>query len=81
MRDAFCRYLDLDASKVHVDDVPIVAFGGSGDRAMIGMFEYGKGMKRAGLWDLLTYVSAVSGSYWSLAAYYTWAGASMDAVI
>lgn len=83
VRDAFCRYLDLDPSEVHVDDVPIVAFGGSGGgyRAMIGLVGYGKEMKRTGLWDLLTYVSGVSGSCWSLAAYYTWAGASMDAVI
>ncbi len=83
VRDAFCRYLDLDPLEVHVDDVPIVAFGGSGGgyRAMIGLLEYGKEMKRTGLWGLLTYVSGVSGSCWSLAAYYTWASASMDSVI
>ena len=82
-RDAFCRYLGVDPSEVHVDDVPVVAFGGSGGgyRAMIGMLGYGNEMKRTGLWDLLTYVSGVSGSCWSLAAYYTWAGASMDSVI
>ncbi|KIX00994.1 uncharacterized protein Z518_10060 [Rhinocladiella mackenziei CBS 650.93] len=83
VRDAFCRYLDLDPSQVHVDDVPIVAFGGSGGgyRAMIGLLGYGEEMKRTGLWDLLTYVSGVSGSCWSLAAYYTWGGASMQRVI
>ncbi|OCT50771.1 putative cytosolic phospholipase A2 [Cladophialophora carrionii] len=83
VRDAFCRYLGLDPAEVHVDDVPIVAFGGSGGgyRAMIGMLGYGDEMKRSGLWDVLTYVSGVSGSCWSLAAYYTWAGTSMDAVI
>jgi phospholipase A2 len=83
VREAFCRYLDLDPADVHVEDVPVVAFGGSGGgyRAMISMLGYGQEMKRSGLWDLLTYVSGVSGSCWSLAAYYTWAGTSMDAVI
>lgn len=83
VRDAFCRYLDLDPAEVHVDDVPIVAFGGSGGgyRAMIGVLGYCDEMKRSGLWDLLTYVTGVSGSCWSLAAYYTWGGASMQKVI
>ncbi len=82
-RDAFCRYIELDPSEVHVDDVPVVAFGGSGGgyRAMLGMLGYCQGMKQSGLWDLLTYVSGVSGSCWSLAAYYTWADASMERVI
>ncbi|KAH0846462.1 putative cytosolic phospholipase A2 [Fonsecaea pedrosoi] len=83
VRDAFCRYLNLDPSEVHVDDVPVVAFGGSGGgyRAMIGFLGYCEEMKRTGMWDLLTYVAGVSGSCWGLAAYYTWAGASMKAVI
>lgn len=83
VKDAFCRYLGLDAAEVHIDDVPIVAFGGSGGgyRAMLGLLGYSHGMKQSGLWDLLTYVAGVSGSCWSLAAYYTWADASMEAVI
>lgn len=82
-RDAFCQYLGLDPQEVHVDDVPVVAFGGSGGgyRAMIAMLGYGEAMKRSGMWDVLTYVAGVSGSCWSLAAYYTWAEASMDKVI
>ncbi|KIV81589.1 hypothetical protein PV11_03763 [Exophiala sideris] len=82
-RDAFCRYMDLNLGDVHVDDVPVVAFGGSGGgyRAMIGMLGYSEAMKRTGLWDVLTYVCGVSGSCWSLAAYYTWAGVSMERVI
>lgn len=83
VRDAFCRYLELDPTEVHSDDVPIVAFGGSGGgyRAMLGLLGYCHGMKQSGLWDLLTYVAGVSGSCWSLAAYYTWADASMETVI
>ncbi|RMZ82198.1 hypothetical protein DV738_g1736, partial [Chaetothyriales sp. CBS 135597] len=73
-RLAFCKYLDLDPSTVHPDDVPVVSFGGSGGgyRAMIGLLGYCEEMKATGFWDLLTYVSGVSGSCWSLAAYYTW---------
>ncbi|RMZ89491.1 hypothetical protein DV736_g3264, partial [Chaetothyriales sp. CBS 134916] len=82
-RLAFCKYLDLDPSTVHPDDVPVVSFGGSGGgyRAMIGLLGYCEEMKNSGLWDLLTYVSGVSGSCWSLAAYYTWGQASMTKVI
>ncbi|RMD43402.1 hypothetical protein DV735_g1721, partial [Chaetothyriales sp. CBS 134920] len=82
-RLAFCKFLDLDPSTVHPDDVPVVSFGGSGGgyRAMIGLLGYGEEMKASGFWDLLTYVSGVSGSCWSLAAYYTWGEASMTKVI
>lgn len=38
-------------------------------------------MKKAGLWDCLTYVAGVSGSCWSLAAFYSFGRASMQAVI
>ncbi len=82
-REAFARYLGLELESVHPDDVPTVSFGGSGGgfRAMIGTLGYCEEMRRAGLWDCLTYVSGVSGSCWSLAAYYTFGGASMTKVI
>ena len=83
VRDCFCKYLGLDPAEVHVDDVPIVAFGGSGGgyRAMIAMLAYAEEMKHTGLWNLLTYVAGVSGSCWALASYYTWSGASMRRAI
>ncbi len=64
IRDAFARYMGWDPSQVHPDDVPIVAFGGSGGgyRAMLAMLGYSLAMKQAGLWDLLCYVAGVSGS-------------------
>ena len=82
-RDHFARYLGLRAEDVHPDDVPTVSFGGSGGgfRAMIGVLGYCEEMKRAGLWDCLTYVAGVSGSCWSLAAYYTFGHASWSNVI
>jgi phospholipase A2 len=83
VRDAFARYLGLDANDVHPDDVPIIAFGGSGGgyRAMIGVLGYCEAMKQSGLWNVLTYVAGVSGSCWALAAYYTFGNGSMKNVI
>ena len=78
MRDAFAKYLGLNPADVEPDDVPIVAFGGSGGgyRAMLGVLGYADEMKKAGLWDMLMYVAGVSGSCWSLAAYYSFAETS-----
>lgn len=47
----------------------------------IGVLGYCEEMKRAGLWDCLTYVAGVSGSCWSLAAYYSFGHTSMQTVI
>ncbi|ETN46246.1 uncharacterized protein HMPREF1541_00430 [Cyphellophora europaea CBS 101466] len=83
VKGAFCRFVGLDEREVEVQDVPIVGFGGSGGgyRAMIGVLGYAKRMKESGLWDLLSYVAGVSGSCWSLAAYYTWAKGDMERVV
>jgi phospholipase A2 len=83
VRDAFAKYLGLDPKDVHPEDVPIIAFGGSGGgyRAMIGVLGYCQAMKKSGLWDVLTYVAGVSGSCWALAAYYTFGNGSMETVI
>lgn len=83
VRDAFARYMSLDPTAVHPDDVPIVSFGGSGGgyRAMIAVLGYSEAMKRSGLWDLLTYIAGVSGSCWAISAYYTFGEADMTKVI
>lgn len=83
MRESFAKYMNVPMEEVHPDDVPVVAFGGSGGgfRAMIGCLGYCNEMKRTGLWDCLSYVAGVSGSCWSLAAYYTFGHGSMANVI
>ncbi|KXT12457.1 hypothetical protein AC579_7358 [Pseudocercospora musae] len=82
-RDAFAKYIGVDPVDVNAEDVPTVSFGGSGGgfRAMIGTLGYCEEMKQTGLWDCLTYVAGVSGSCWSLAAYYTFGRGSMQAVL
>lgn len=64
VRDQFAKYMGLEAAQVHPDDIPTVAFGGSGGgyRAMLAFLGYSLAMREAGLWDLLTYVAGVSGS-------------------
>lgn len=64
IRNKFAQYMGLDAAQVHPDDIPTVAFGGSGGgyRAMLAFLGYSLAMKEAGMWDLLTYVAGVSGS-------------------
>ena len=83
VRDNFAKYLGVSPSEVHPDDIPVVAFGGSGGgfRAMIGYVGYCEEMRRAGLWDILTYVSGVSGSCWAMAMYYTFGNTSWADII
>jgi len=62
--DFFAKYIGVDPTQVHPDDIPVVAFGGSGGgyRAMLALLGYSQAMREAGLWDLLSYISGVSGS-------------------
>lgn len=80
VRDHFAKFLGLNPAEAHPDDVPMVALGGSGDgyRAMLGLLAYCDEMENTGLWDLLTYVAGVSGSCWSLAAYYKFGEADIS---
>lgn len=83
MRDQFAKYMGVDPADVHPEDIPTIAFGGSGGgyRAMLAFLGYSQAMKDAGLWDLLTYVAGVSGSCWAIAAYYTFGRADVSRVI
>jgi len=68
------RLLELPEDE-HVDpqDVPLIGLGGSGGgyRAMYGFAAFMSTSKKLGLWDCLTWTAGVSGSCWTLAAYYT----------
>ncbi|CBQ70915.1 related to phospholipase A2, cytosolic [Sporisorium reilianum SRZ2] len=83
-QDDLKHFLDLPASE-HVDprDVPLVALGGSGGgyRAMYGFAGFIAAAKRSKLWDCLSWAGGVSGSCWTLAAYYTIAYQDADRLI
>lgn len=68
------QFLELPASEnVDPRDVPLLALGGSGGgyRAMYGFAGFIAAAKRSGLWDCVAWAGGVSGSCWTLAAYYT----------
>lgn len=77
---ALHRFLLLEEDeKIHPDDVPIIALGGSGGgyRACLGFLAYIEEMQNkdqsgaAGLWDLCAYVAGVSGSCWTIGGLYS----------
>jgi cytosolic phospholipase A2 len=69
--------------EINPQDVPLIALGGSGGgyRAMYGFAAFISASKRLGLWDCLTWTAAVSGSCWTLAAYYTIANHDVSRLI
>ncbi|KAL4731438.1 hypothetical protein ACLX1H_000404 [Fusarium chlamydosporum] len=54
-------------------DVPLISLGGSGGgyRVMYGFAGFISVAKKSGLWDCTTWTAGVSGSCWTIAAYYT----------
>ncbi|KAF5022165.1 hypothetical protein F66182_5752 [Fusarium sp. NRRL 66182] len=68
------RFLDLPPDETaDPRDVPLVALGGSGGgyRSMYGFTAFISTAKKYGLWDCITWTAGVSGTCWTLAAYYT----------
>ncbi|CAJ0542381.1 Ff.00g000490.m01.CDS01 [Fusarium sp. VM40] len=73
-RNSLHQFLDLPSEeKVDLRDVPLIALGGSGGgyRVMYGFAGFISAAKKLGLWDCITWTAGVSGSCWTLAAYYT----------
>ncbi|KAM0791782.1 hypothetical protein ACM66B_004045 [Microbotryomycetes sp. NB124-2] len=73
VKPAFCRLTGLSEDEVHIDDIPLVAIAGSGGgyRAMINTLGSITQAKDSGIWDVVAYASAVSGSCWALSALYS----------
>ncbi|KAJ3124279.1 hypothetical protein HK098_001289, partial [Nowakowskiella sp. JEL0407] len=67
-RTAFAKFIGVPEHEVDVRDVPVVGAAGSGGgfKAMISTAGYLKGMKEAGIYDFLVYLSGVSGSCWTI---------------
>ncbi|KAF5605110.1 phospholipase A2 [Fusarium pseudoanthophilum] len=59
--------------KVDPRNVPLIALGGSGGgyKVMYGFTGFISAAKKHDLWDCITWTAGVSGSCWTLAAYYT----------
>lgn len=76
-RIALARYLGLPDEEVHPDDVPVIAFSGSGGglRALVAGVGSLLATSEDGLFDCITYTAGVSGSCWMQALYHTSVGA------
>lgn len=82
--DSLKQILDLPSGEdVDRRDVPLVALGGSGGgyRAMYGFAGFIVAAKRTKLWDTIAWAGGVSGSCWTLAAYYTIAYQDADRLV
>ncbi|EXJ77058.1 phospholipase A2 [Capronia epimyces CBS 606.96] len=63
---ALAKYLDINETEIHPDDVPTIAMCGSGGglRAMVAGTSSYLSAQDAGLFDCVTYMAGVSGSCW-----------------
>ncbi|RHZ58612.1 hypothetical protein Glove_372g46 [Diversispora epigaea] len=59
IREAFAKYVGVDVSEIHVDDIPVIAFMGSGGgyRAMIGFTAYLRALQESELYDCGVYIT------------------------
>ena len=93
-RKGLASYLGVPEKEIDERDIPTIAIAGSGGgyRAMLGTTGYLKAMKRAGLFDCVTYLagllpstnvlrSGVSGSCWAISTYFTYGGRSIEKMI
>lgn len=81
---ALARYLGIDESEVHPDDVPTIAVCGSGGglRALVAGTGSLLAAEKDGLLDCVTYTAGVSGSCWLQAIHFSSIGrCSMQRVL
>ncbi|CAI2181954.1 6508_t:CDS:10, partial [Funneliformis geosporum] len=73
IREAFAKYIGVKVEEIHVDDIPVIAFAGSGGgfRAMIANTAYMKATQESGLYDCGVYFGGVSGCCLALASLYS----------
>lgn len=70
---ALAKYLDIDETEIHPDDVPTIAMCGSGGglRAMVAGTSSYLSTQEVGLFDCVTYTAGVSGSCWLQTLFYS----------
>ncbi|GAA5985264.1 hypothetical protein JCM10908_002592 [Rhodotorula pacifica] len=80
MRAAFAKMVQVPLEEVDERDLPVVAVAASGGgyRAMLNTTASLLAAKGSGLFDLITYISAVSGSCWALNTLYSIGGGDLD---
>lgn len=83
IKAAFAKYIGVDESEVNAEDIPTVSMAGSGGgyRAMVATTGYLAAAKEAGLFDVTTYMSGVSGSSWAMMQYFALADRSFEKLI
>ncbi|KAK4055013.1 hypothetical protein OIO90_003354 [Microbotryomycetes sp. JL221] len=83
VKPAFCRLTGLSEDEVDIEDIPLVAIAGSGGgyRAMVNTLGSLSQAKQSGIWDVVTFASAVSGSCWALNALYSIGQSDIDQTI
>jgi cytosolic phospholipase A2 len=66
-KQALARYLDVGEDEIDERDIPNIAIAGSGGgyRAMLGTTGYFQAMKKAGLFDCVTYMAGKINVSWS----------------
>ncbi|SCV73382.1 BQ2448_7308 [Microbotryum intermedium] len=80
MKAHFAQLMDLDEAEIDVRDLPVIAMAGSGGgyRAMINTLGSVKAAQESGVWDVVSYVSAISGSCWAINTYYSIGEGNID---
>uniref|UniRef100_U9THW9 Lysophospholipase n=1 Tax=Rhizophagus irregularis (strain DAOM 181602 / DAOM 197198 / MUCL 43194) TaxID=747089 RepID=U9THW9_RHIID len=80
IKESFAKYVGVDVKEIDVDDIPVIAFAGSGGgfRAMIANTAYIRATQDSGLYDCGTYFAGVSGCCLSLAQQYSSLHATKD---
>lgn len=80
IRVAFAELVGVPLDQVDERDLPVVAVAASGGgyRAMINTTASLAAAKESGLFDIVTYMSAVSGSCWALNTLYSVGGGDLD---
>ncbi|KWU45070.1 FabD/lysophospholipase-like protein, partial [Rhodotorula sp. JG-1b] len=80
IRVAFAELVGVPLDQVDERDLPVVAVAASGGgyRAMINTTASLVAAKESGLFDVVTYMSAVSGSCWALNTLYSVGGGDLD---
>ncbi|CAG8591147.1 4275_t:CDS:2, partial [Diversispora eburnea] len=62
IREAFAKYVGVDVSEIHIDDIPVIAFMGSGGgfRSMISFTAYLRAVQESELYDCGVYLTGLS---------------------